>query len=84
MISRLCRWKLINLRKTKFLLLASYHQLSQPGQYFFDNITIILDKYTHAYQKVILAGDFNAQDTEICIIDYICENNNKNIVKEPT
>ena len=31
-----------------------------------------------------IAGDFNAQDNEICIRDFIGENNLKNIVKEPT
>ena len=70
----------INLRKTKCLLVASYHLPSQTDQYFLDNITRILDKYAHSYQKVILAGDFNAQDNEKCIRDFICENNLKNIV----
>ena len=63
--------------------MASYYPPSQPDQYFFDNITKIQDKYAHSYQKVILAGDFNAQENEICIRDFICENNLKNIVKEP-
>ena len=73
----------INLRKTKFLLLASYHPPAQSDEYFFDNVTKILDKY-NSYKKVLLAGDFNAQEGEPCLRNFICENNLKNIVKEPT
>ena len=71
------------MRKTKFLLVASHRPPSQPDQYFYDNITKIQDRYAHSYQKVIFAGDFNAQENEICVRDFIRENNLKNIVKEP-
>ena len=74
----------INLRKTKFLLLATYHPPSQSDEYFFDNITKTLDKYAHSYEKVLLAGDFNAQDNEPGINNFISEHNLKNIVKDPT
>ena len=37
----------INLRKTKFLLLAAYHPPSQCDEYFFDNVSKVLDKYAH-------------------------------------
>ena len=74
----------INLRKTKILLLASYHPPAQSDEYFFDNVTKILDKYNHSYDKVLLAGDFNAQESETCLKNFITEHNMKNIVKEPT
>ena len=73
----------INLRKTKFLLLASYHPPAQSDEYFFDNMTKILDKY-NSYEKVLLVGDFNAQENEPCLRNFLCENNLKNIVKQPT
>ena len=74
----------INLRKTKFLLLATYHPPSQSDAYFFDSITKILDKYAHSYEKVLVAGDFNSQDSEPSISNFISEHNLKNIVKNPT
>ena len=44
----------INLRKSKFLLLATYHPPSQSKMYYFDHITKIMDKYAK-YEKVLLA-----------------------------
>ena len=57
----------INLRKTKLLILAAYHPPFQSDEYFFANITKTLDKYVHSYEKVLLAGDFNAQENETII-----------------
>ena len=74
----------INLRKTKILLLAAYHPPSQCDEYFFDNVSRVLDKYSHAYEKVLLAGDFNAQENESCINNFITKHDLNNIVKEPT
>ena len=39
----------INLRKTKFMLLATYHPHSQPDQYYFDSINTALDMYACSY-----------------------------------
>ena len=74
----------INLRKTKFLLLATYHPPSQSDAYFFGSLTKILDTYAHSYEKVLLAGDFNSQDHELRISNFMSEHNLKNIVKSPT
>ena len=74
----------INLRKTKLLILAAYHPRFQSDEYFFANITKTLDKYVHSYEKVLLAGDFNAQENETIISDFITQHNLKNIVKYPT
>ena len=72
----------INLRKTKFLLIGTYHPPNQADQYYFDNINKALDMYSHSYNKVLLSGDFNAQEDETVISNFIYQNNLKNIVKE--
>ena len=74
----------INLRKTKFLLLAACHPPSQCDEYFFDNVFKVLDKYAHSHEKVFLAGDLNAQENESFINNFITKHDLKNVVKEPT
>ena len=69
----------INLRKTKFLLIGTYHPPNQADQYYFDNINKALDMYSHSYDKVLLSGDFNAQEDETVISNFIYQNNLKNI-----
>ena len=50
----------IYFRKSKWLICGAYHPPSQSDQYFFDNIEKALDVYFQ-YEKIMLAGDFNAQ-----------------------
>ena len=50
----------LNFRKCKWLLCATYCAPSQNHNYFFDNIDRGLDVYS-TYERVALAGDFNAQ-----------------------
>ena len=73
----------INLRKTKFLLLAACHPPSQCDEYFFD-VSKALDKYAHSHEKVFLAGDLNAQENESCKNNFITKHDLKNVAKEPT
>ena len=47
-------------------------------------ITKILDKYSHSYEKVLIAGDFNAQESEPVLNEFITEHGLKSIVKDPT
>ena len=49
-----------NLNQCKWLLCAAYRAPSQNHYYFFDNIDKCLDVYS-TYERVALAGDFNAQ-----------------------
>ena len=50
----------LNFRKCKWLLYATYRAPSQNHNYFFDNIDKGLDVYS-TYERVAVAGDFNAQ-----------------------
>ena len=63
----------INLRKTKWLILGTYHPPNQPGHYFFKAVGNALDQYLFkavgnaldqylkSYEKFLLLGDFNAE-----------------------
>ena len=54
----------INLIKTKWLFCGCYHPLSHSDQYFFENIGKALHKYSKHYDKFMLVGDFNAEESE--------------------
>lgn len=77
----------LNLRKTKLLLLGSYH--STHPEYglsdfdFFEQISLALDIYSN-YDKFLLTGDFNIEEGESCLKDFLYEYNAKNLVKENT
>ena len=74
----------INLRKTKLLLLGSYHPPSQPDEYYFKCVGESLDVYNQSYEKFLLVGDFNAEDTEPCLSQFLYQYEAKNIVKDKT
>ena len=74
----------INLIKTKWLFCGCYHPPSQSDQYVFENIGKKLDKYSNYYDKLILVGDFNAEESDPCLSQFLYEYKVKNIVKENT
>ena len=77
----------INLRKSKLLLVGTYH--STHPQYgtndvdYFEQIGLSLDVYCN-YEKFLLAGDFNVQETEVPLQEFLDEFGAKNLVKEKT
>ena len=71
----------INLIKTRWLFCGCYHSPSQSGYYFFENIGKALDL---KHDKFMLVGDFNAEESEPCLSQFLYECNVKNIVKENT
>ena len=74
----------INLRKSKWLLFGSYHPPSQSDQYYFDCVGRALDIYNTTYENVLLIGDFNAEENEPCLNEFISDYGLKNLVKEKT
>ena len=68
----------INLRKSKWLLCGCYHH-----NYFVYNLGNSLDKYNH-YDKFLLIGDFNAEDSEPIFSEFLSTYDAKNIVKGKT
>ena len=59
-----------NFRKYKWLLCELYLPPSQSDQYFFDCLDKALDVYS-TYEKVLITGDFNAQEREKCLDTFL-------------
>ena len=74
----------INLRKTKWLVLGTYHPPNQPDDYFFKAVGNALDQYLKTYEKFLLLGDFNAEDTEPILSEFLEQYEAKNIMKNKT
>ena len=77
----------INLRKSKLLLLGTYHsthpEFGLSDEDFFEQISLALDVYSN-YDKYLLAGDFNIEENDSCLSNFLYEHNSKNIVKQKT
>ena len=74
----------LNLRKYKWLLFGPYHPPSQLDKYFFNHVKNGLDIYRKFYDKYMIVGHSNAEESKPCLLQLLFELNAKNIVKEPT
>ena len=74
----------LNFRKSKWLLMGTYHPPSQSDSYFFNKVSNSLDMYISKYENVLLTGDFNSEDTEPDMLDFLERHNAKNIQHEHT
>ena len=74
----------LNFRKNKLLFLATYHPPSQSDHYFFEKISNSLDQYIGKYDRFLLTGDFNLEENDRNMSDFLHQYNLKSIVKEPT
>ena len=78
----------INLRKNKLLLAGAYH--SKNAKYgvtddeFYKQIGLILDLYSSRFDKFLLAGDFNTQEDNEILDEFLDDFHAKNLVKDPT
>ena len=74
----------VNLRKTKWLIFGTYHPPSQDDKFYFDNIGKALELYNNKYDKVLLAGDFNAEVKETILMNFLELYNLRNLVADKT
>ena len=74
----------LNLRSQKWLLCGLYHPPSQDDEYFFYQIGKAIDSYGGLYSKHLLIGDFNAEDTEPCLSQFLNRYDSSNLVSEKT
>ena len=74
----------INLRKSKWLLFATYKPPSFSKEKFFDITCNALDAYGKTYDNVILMGDFNTSDQDEVLLEFLEDNELSNLVKFPT
>ena len=72
-----------NLRKAKWLILGTYHPPNQADDYFFKAVGNALDQYLKTYEKFLLLGNFNAEDTEAILSEFLEQYEAKNINKNP-
>ena len=71
----------INLKNEKWLLANVYRPPSQNGRYFFEELGKSLDAYSTGYENFILQGDFNMEETEAGISNFLEIYNLKNLMK---
>ena len=69
----------IKLIKTGWLFCGCYHPPSQSDQYFLENTEKALDKYSKHYDKFMLVGDFNTEESKPYLSQFLYEYNAKNI-----
>ena len=74
----------VNLRKTKWLIFGAYRPPSQSAQYFFKHVGFALDTYRQSYDKFLFAGDFNIEDNDPVLLEFLTNYDSKNLVKEKT
>ena len=74
----------INFRKSKWLMLGTYHPPSQNDGFYFEKLACALDIYTQTYHKILLTGDFNAEEDEEILSEFMELYDLKNLVKEKT
>ena len=74
----------INLRKCKWLLLGTYHPPSQNDKVYFQAIGHALDSYSETYDRFILAGDLNAEESETTMSEFMGLYDLKCLIKEKT
>ena len=72
----------LNFRKSKWLLGGMYHPPSQKDDYFFKCIWRPLDVYNDIYDKFLLVGDFNAEEIEPVISEFLDLYNLINLVRD--
>ena len=77
-----CLFIEINIRKTKWLIVDSYHPPSQNDNYFFYNLSKALGNLNSNYEKFLLVDDFYSEDNETEITNFLNNHEAKNIVKK--
>ena len=54
------------------------------NDYFLNHLEKVIDIYHQTYHKFLLIEEFNAEDTEPCLSQFLFEYDAKNIVSEKT
>ena len=73
----------LNFRKSKLLLLGTYHPPNQDD-YYFQTVGNALEMYITKYEKNILAGNFNAEVSEVNLSNFLDIYGLKSLVHEKT
>ena len=73
----------INLRKCKWFLYGTYHPPSQNDKYI-ENTGKVIDLQRGVYDEMLIVGEFNSEEMEMCIDSFLYEYSFKNLVKQKT
>ena len=71
----------MELNLSKWLLFGSYHPPKQSDEYFFNHVKNGLDIYSKCNDKYMLAGDFNVEESEPCLSQFLFEMNTKILLR---
>ena len=74
----------LNFRKTKWLLVGTYHPPKQNDEYYFGNVGNALDTCIIYYDKFIFAGDFNAEVSESKMDNFLGTHGLSSLIHEKT
>ena len=74
----------LNMKNNKWLLFGTYHPPGQCSKYYFNEVSKLLNTHASNYDNYILIGDFNSEETETDIFDFMNEFDLHNIVKDKT
>ena len=66
------------------MLLGTYHLPSQKYDYYFGNLSNALNMYISEYDKILLTGDFNTNESHVAMKNFLELFNLTNLVKENT
>ena len=73
----------INLRKSKWFLLATYKPPSFSKDYYFALVNKALDAYSSKFENIILMGDFNTASSAEVIVEFLEDRELSNLVHFP-
>ena len=74
----------LNINKIKWLVCGFRHPLSQSDEYFFSHLGKVLDNFSTKYGGFVLLGDFNVQENETILSEFLNTYNAKKIIKNKT
>ena len=72
----------VNLGKAKWLLFGRYRPPRQQAEYFSKHVNYALDTYRQNFDKFLLAGDFNTEETNPIMSEFLFNNDAKNLVEQ--
>ena len=74
----------INLHKIKWLLIGIYRPPSQSKDFFLEEMGKNIEQFYTKYENFLMIGDFNLNENDSSLYQYMQEFNLENVVKVPT
>ena len=74
----------INLHKIKWLLIGIYRPPSQSKDFFLEDMGKNIEQFYTKYENFLMIGDFNLNENDSSLYQYMQEFNLENVVKVPT